>query len=153
MKFGIAKKNRSHYNELDLFRRQLSSIFDDFFDLKSTGFSDFHWAPAIDIEETKTEIKVKADLPGLNEKDLNLTLENNALTISGEKNEEKKEESKDKRYIVSERKYGSFSRSIRLPEGIHADRIKANFTNGVLQVTIPMTKQESTKKITIGVTK
>jgi len=153
MRFGIAKKNQIHGNELDLFRRELSSIFDDFFDLKSTGLTDFHWAPAVDVEETKNEINVKADIPGLSEKDLNVTLENNILTISGEKKEERKEEAKDHHYIVSERKYGSFSRSIRLPEGIKSDGITAKFKNGVLNVSIPKTEQEKTKKISINLNK
>jgi HSP20 family protein len=153
MRFGIAKKNQIHGNELDLFRRELSSIFDDFFDLKSTGLTDFHWAPAVDVEETKTEINVKADIPGLGEKDLNVTLENNVLTISGEKKEERKEEAKNHHYIVSERKYGSFSRSIRLPEGINSDEITAKFKNGVLYVSIPKTEQEKTKKISISLNK
>jgi len=153
MRFGIAKKNQIHGNELDLFRRELSSIFDDFFDLKSTGLTDFHWAPAVDVEETKNEINVKADIPGLSEKDLNVTLENNVLTISGEKKEERKEEAKDHHYIVSERKYGSFSRSIRLPEGIKSDGITAKFKNGVLNVSIPKTEQEKTKKISINLNK
>ncbi len=153
MRFGIAKKNQMHGNDLDLFRRELSSIFDDFFDLKSTGFTEFQWAPAVDVEETKNEINVKADIPGLSEKDLNVSLENNVLTISGEKKEEKKEEAKDRHYIVTERRYGSFSRSIRLPEGINSEKITAKFKNGVLHVMIPKTEQEKTKKISISVNK
>ncbi|HOO72463.1 MAG TPA: Hsp20/alpha crystallin family protein [Spirochaetota bacterium] len=153
MNFRIAKRDKTQRNDLDLFRRQISSIFDDFFDLKSTGFSDFQWSPAVDVEETKNAINVKADIPGINEKDLSVTLENDILTISGERREEKKEESKDNHYVVTERKYGSFSRSIRLPEGIHSDKIIANFKNGVLNVTIPRTKVESPKKISIEVKK
>jgi len=149
MKFGIAKRNKDSGSDMDVFRNNIANIFDDFFSLKTTGFSDLNWAPAVDVEENTNEINVKAELPGLDEKEINVHLEGDMLTISGEKKMERKEESKDKNYVISERSFGSFSRSIRLPDGVKADKIKASFKNGILEINIPRDEIEESKKIKI----
>lgn len=94
---------------------------------------------------------MKAEIPGIDEKDLQVTLENNILTIAGEKKEERNEKDRDSRWVVSERKFGSFRRSISLPEGIRSDKIKAAFRNGVLRVEIPREESAKPRKITIDV--
>jgi len=90
--------------------------------------------PAVDISETDTEVTVSADLPGLDEKDVQVTLENEVLTIRGERKYEHVE--KNKNYHRVERSYGTFHRSITLPEGINQDDVKATFSKGVLNVRI-----------------
>ena len=92
-------------------------------------------SPKLDIAETKDKYEIKAELPGMDEKDINLSLEDGLLTISGEKKSESEE--KDKGYYLKECSYGTFSRSVRLPENIADDKIEAKFKKGVLIVDMP----------------
>lgn len=96
--------------------------------------------PKLDIAELKDKYEIKAELPGMEEKDINLSLEDGMLTISGEKKAETEE--KEKGYFLKECSYGSFSRSVRLPENIADDKIAAKFKHGVLFVDVP--KKEPT---------
>lgn len=151
MKWGLAKRENKMDHGLDAFRNDILNVFDDFFTFSPTTLFESKWAPTVDITEDEKALHVKAEVPGIDEKDLNVTLENNVLTISGEKKEERKEEKKDDRYIVSERRFGSFYRSIRLPEGVKADKIEAKFKNGVLNIEIPREESAPPKKIKIDV--
>ncbi len=99
------------------------------------GFVEF--APAVDIFEEKGEIVIKSDLPGLSRDDINVKLVGNSIIISGEKKNEEKVERKD--YLMVERSYGSFSRTVNLPEGVDSEQIKASFKDGVLEVRLPKT--------------
>ena len=101
----------------------------------------------MDVSETDMEIEVTAELPGLEEKDVQINLSDNLLTIRGEKKAEK--EQKDKNYRLVERSYGSFERTLELPEGVSPDAIKANIANGVLKVTIPKPAPAQAKKIEV----
>jgi HSP20 family protein len=92
-------------------------------------------APAVDIVEREKDFLVTAELPGMAESDLDLKVVNDMLTIKGEKKEEKEEKRKD--YHLSERRYGAFERTFRLPDGVDGDKIEANFTKGVLIITLP----------------
>ena len=150
MKFGIKKREDIPGSELDTFRRSISDLFDDFFSLKPAGLFDSDWVPAVDVHEDEKGIYVKADIPGMDEKNLEVNIQNNILTIKGEKSEERRE-SNNRRALMTERRYGSFQRSIRLPEGIKADRVKAEFKNGVLNIDIPCEHAEPAKKIKITV--
>jgi len=106
-------------------------------------------APAMDLVEKDKEYEITAELPGIDEKNVEIKLSNHTLTIKGEKREEKEE--KDKDYYLSERRYGSFQRSFQVPEGVDADKIDASFTKGVLTVKLPKTAeaQKAEKKITV----
>jgi HSP20 family protein len=106
-------------------------------------------SPAVDISEKDKEYEIAAELPGLNEKDIEVKLSNGSLTIKGEKKEEKEEREKD--YYLSERRYGSFVRSFRLPQGVDANKIEATFSKGVLTVKLPKTAeaQKNEKKIDV----
>lgn len=108
-------------------------------------------APDVDIVEKDDAIEVRAELPGMDEKDIDVQLSDRMLTIRGEKKEEREEGEKESRYYLSERRYGSFERSFHLPEGIDSDKVKANFKNGVLVVNIAKSPelQEKTKKIEV----
>jgi len=150
MKLGIKKSDNVQGSELDIFRRNISDLFDDFFSLKPSGFFDSSWVPAIDVDEDNKGIYIKAEIPGIDEKNLEVNVENNILTIKGEKSEESRR-GDDKRSLIMERRYGSFQRSIRLPEGIKSDQIKAEFKNGLLTLDIPKEKMEEPKKIRINV--
>jgi len=137
MNFGLKKRDNSIGTDIDSFRGRMNSLFDDFFSMEPTGFFETAWKPAVDVEEDEKNIYIKADIPGIEEKNLNVHLERNVLSISGEKHEEKRTEASGKRQIITERSYGSFMRSIALPEGVKADGITAEFKKGVLKVTVP----------------
>ena len=103
--------------------------------------------PSTDVVENDKEIQITAELPGLEEKDVQINLADNVLTIKGEKKAEKEE--KDKNYRLVERSYGSFSRSIQLPAGVDAGTIKASISKGVLTVVIPKPAPAQAKKIEV----
>jgi HSP20 family protein len=107
------------------------------------------WAPAVDIYETENELVLKADLPDIDEKNLDIRVENNMLTIRGERQFEKKVS--EDNYLRVERAYGSFSRSFALPNTVNAEAIQADYRNGVLTVTMPKRAEAKPKQIKIGV--
>ena len=144
--------------------QQIDRLFNDFgrglwstsprgatFNIQPTWRSDFSWSslPAVDVVENEKAFEISAELPGLEKNDVEVILSENVLTINGEKKEEKEENNQG--YYVSERRYGSFTRSFRLPEGANADKIEAHFKNGVLRVTVPKNVEAQTpqKKIAI----
>ena len=107
--------------------------------------------PAVDVVERGKEFRLKAELPGMDEKDIDVELSDRMLTISGEKKEERVEGEEDGNYYHSERRYGSFKRLFTLPEGVDPDKVEASFKKGVLTVTLPKTPeaQKRTKKIKV----
>jgi HSP20 family protein len=107
------------------------------------------WAPAADIYETEHELVVKADLPEIDPKDLDIRVENNILTIRGERKFEKKV--KEDNYLRVERAYGAFSRSFALANTVNAEAIKAEYQNGVLTLTIPKREEAKPKQIKVNV--
>jgi HSP20 family protein len=107
------------------------------------------WAPAVDIYETEHELVVKADLPEVDPKELDIRVENNLLTIRGERKFEKKVN--EDNYLRVERAYGSFSRSFSLANTVNADAIKADYQNGVLTLTIPKREEAKLKQIKVNV--
>lgn len=105
------------------------------------------WAPPVDIYETKDKITLKAELPGFDEKQINLRFEDGVLTLEGERKFEK--ESGDENYHRVERSYGKFVRSFAIPAGVEGDRIAASFSNGVLTVDLPKREETKPKQIRI----
>ena len=130
-------------------QRQIDRLFDDFirgFPAISSG-GGTELLPNMDVTETDKQIEITAELPGLEEKDVQVNVADNVLTIRGEKKAEKEE--KDKAYRLVERSYGSFMRSLALPEGVNADAIKANIEKGVLKVTVPKPAPAQVKKVEV----
>jgi HSP20 family protein len=107
------------------------------------------WAPAIDMVDRKDELIVRADLPGLEQKDVEVTVEDRTLTIRGERKAEK--EAKEEDYYACERWAGVFFRSLTLPPGVDAEKVRAAFRNGVLEIHLPKTKEAKAKRIDIKV--
>jgi HSP20 family protein len=107
------------------------------------------WAPSLDVSETKQNVVVKGEVPGMDPKDIDISYADGVLTIKGEKKQEQEEN--DENYHVVERRYGSFSRSIRLPHEIQSDKIKASYKNGVLKVSLPKSEEAKKKEIRIKV--
>jgi len=108
------------------------------------------WAPAVDIYETENELVLKADLPYINEKDLDIRVENNMLTVRGERKFEQKV--KEDNYLRIERTYGAFSRSFGLPNTVNTEAIKAEYKNGVLTVELPKRAESKPKQVKVNVT-
>jgi HSP20 family protein len=111
------------------------------------GFPSRDVMPSMDLSGTDKEIEITAELPGLEEKDIQLNVADNVLTIRGEKKNEREETKKD--YHMVERSYGSFTRSVQLPDGVNPDNIKAVIAKGVLKVTVPKPAPSQSKKIDI----
>ena len=138
-------------------RGQVDRLFDSF--LEGFGRMAPHTAAAarmpmsvkVDVSESDDDISIRADLPGLEEKDIDVSVSGNVLTITGEKKAEHEEEDKGRNYHLVERSSGSFSRSFHLPETVDQDRIAARFEKGVLTLTLPKTEQakQSVKKIEV----
>jgi HSP20 family protein len=151
----IRRRQEDENTLLDL-RSQMNRLFDEFFE-QPFGLSPFFgessligdFAPRLDISETDKEITISAELPGIEPEDIDISLDRNTLTISGEK--QVQEQEKNQRYYRIERSYGSFHRSIPLPNEVDEDKIDASFKRGVLKVKMPKTKaaQEKSKRISI----
>jgi HSP20 family protein len=107
------------------------------------------WTPSIDVIETDEDIKLKADLAGMDPKDISIEVQDNVLTVSGERRFQ--EEVKEDKYYRIERRYGSFSRSIALPQAVNEDKIEAKYENGLLEVSVPKAEIAKPKRISVAV--
>ncbi len=139
---------------LSMFRREFNRLIDDFFrDFELEPFKRRlgTFSPNINVIENNNEIKISAEVPGMDEKDIEVSINKDVLTIRGEKKEER--EDKGKNYYRMERSYGSFSRSIPLPVDVDKDKAKAELKKGVLTITLPKTQEaiSETKKIPVKV--
>ncbi len=131
-------------------RNEMDRIFETFFGERFPAFKEeFTFTPAIEVSETDNEIIVKAAVPGVDKKDLNISILDNNLIIKGEVKKEKEE--KKKNYYKQEIAYGSFSRTIPLPAEVKVDEVKASMKNGVVTITIPKSEKAKAKEITINV--
>ena len=148
-----ALATRGAFHPMESFRHEMDWLFDDFFGGRSLmrfPRSMFDWdiepfsdltrrlgavTPRIDVHETDKAFTVDAELPGMDEDDIELTLSDGLLTLKGEKKEEKDEKKKD--YYLYERHYGSFKRTFRVPDSVEQDKVAANFKKGVLSITMP----------------
>ncbi len=137
--------------ELNSIQNEMNRLFNTFFEAPvGTGAAAARrWIPAMDLVETGEDFVLRADLPGLSEEDVNIELEDNVLTISGERRAEH-EERKEGYYRV-ERASGSFSRSLTLPEGIDPEKVSASFNRGVLEVRVPKPEERKPRKVAISV--
>lgn len=152
----FGKKNvavrRDEENPFAMMQSEMNRIFDSF--TRSLGVDTFPavysaFTPRLDVTEDAKAFTVTAELPGMSDKEIDLSIAGDTLTIRGEKKEEKEEQGKN--YFYSERTYGSFSRSIPLPRQIEADKVAASFKKGVLTITLPKTAaaMEKLKKISV----
>ena len=136
------------FNHPHSFDRMLDNFFrGGIQDDGSFGIS--HWTPAVDVAELENEYLVKVELPGVEKDDVKITMENNILTIRGEKKEAK--DLKEENYHRAERSYGSFQRSFKLPTSVKSDKIEAIYTNGILSVTLPKAEEAKPKQIEVQV--
>jgi HSP20 family protein len=145
------------FRDLVSIQDRMNRIFDDAFrgTSRTAGEDDWAlggaWAPAVDIFEKDGSIVLKAELPGVDPKDVDVRVENNVLTLRGERKFES--EAKREQYHRVERAYGSFSRSFTLPNVVDTEHIKAEYKDGVLRVNLPQKEEAKPKQISIAVTK
>ena len=127
------------------FAREVNRLFDAFFGAGDTAGR--RWVPPMDLVEAEDHFVLKADLPGLAEEDVSIEIQDNTLTISGERKAE--HESHEKGWYRVERSFGRFSRSLTLPEGVDADAVTAEFDHGVLEVRIPKPEERKPRRVEI----
>jgi HSP20 family protein len=137
--------------ELGTAQNDVSRFLNSFFDTPTVAGRGAlrRWVPATDLVETETDFVLRADLPGLSESEVNIEFDDNVLTISGERKSE--HEDRKTGYYRVERSFGSFRRTLTLPEGVDAESIRATFNNGVLEVTVPKPAQRAPRKVQISV--
>jgi HSP20 family protein len=136
------------FRGLNTLNEQFNRLLTDSF-VPSGETAMANWSPAVDIYETEGELVVKADLPDVNEKDIDIRIENNTLTITGERKFEQKV-NKDN-YLRVERAYGTFSRSFSLPNTVNTEAVQADYHNGLLTVHLPKREESKPKQIKVGV--
>jgi HSP20 family protein len=136
------------FSELSSLRREMEDLLKRFWGEAAfpRPFKE-EWLPAVDITETEDKVVVKAEMPGLDAKDVDVSISADVLTIKGEKRKE--EEEKGEHHHCIERCYGSFQRSFRLPHNVKTDQIEASFDKGVLKITLPKAEEAKKKEIKI----
>lgn len=146
------QKKKSSLDPFSFFREEMNRLFDDSFGARAGWMQGMEKAlsPSLDIKETDKSYRVVAEIPGVSEKDVELEVSNRVLSIRGEKREDK-EEKGDKGYHVMERRYGSFLRSVSLPEDVDESKIEAQVADGLLTVTLPKKKDANSEKKKIAI--
>ena len=140
------------FRDMITLRDRMDRLFEDSLSRFRGGEEDMThstWSPAVDIYETTENIIIKAEIPGVNKKDISVEVKNDSLYLKGERKFEK--ELKEENYHRMERSYGSFSRVFSLPTSVEQDKIKAKFKHGVLQISIPKLEEEADKSVNIDV--
>jgi len=137
----------SPWRELDEVSNRLARLFNDSSLRRSEGTL---WSPPVAVSETADELIFTAELPGLTEEEVTIELENDVLTVSGEKTEERTEGDEERNYHLWERSYGSFRRSFSLPRAVNGADARAHFDKGVLEIRLPKTPEAKGRKIEIS---
>jgi HSP20 family protein len=150
----LRTRSVSPWQHLDEMNNRLARIFNDHpmgTSLLSGSSEAGDWVPAVNVEETRDEIILSAELPGMNRESVDLEIENNVLTLSGSKEMTREDKSSDdRRYHMWERRWGSFQRSFTLPRTVRAEEISATFTDGVLEIRMPKVPEAKGRKIEIS---
>jgi HSP20 family protein len=162
---GTKSPAATEFRPILTLRREIDRLFDDWgsswrlpsprglFDVEPFWRGEISWGkvPAVDVADTEKAYEITAELPGIDEKNVEVKFSNGVLTIKGEKKEEKEEKKKD--YHLSERRYGSFRRSFTVPDGVEAEKIEATFKDGLLTVSLPKTPEAQKKEKQIAIKK
>lgn len=144
--------------DLSRWEREMDRMMDDFFTRRVRPWWPERWlispdsevvTPVVDVYEEKDDIVVKAELPGMDKNDIEVAISDSELTLKGEKKKEEKVE--EKGYYRCERSYGAFTRSVQLPKEVKAEKIKASFKNGILEVRLPKSEEAKAREIKIKV--
>lgn len=137
------------FREVSRLRSEMDRLWDEYFGPGRRALRPLEeeWLPAVDVSETADKITVKAEIPGMEAKDIEISMVGDTLTIKGEKKAEREE--KDENYHLVERSYGSFSRAMKLPAVVDSDKVEATYKNGVLTVVLPKKEEVKPKAIEI----
>lgn len=138
----------SPFRDLMNMQREIGRLFDNFV-TEGDDFASAMWAPRVDVMEDKDSYVIRAELPGVSRNDVKITLQENVLTIKGEKKQEKEE--KDTDFHRVERSYGSFERSFTLPMSVRSEKIDASYKDGILSITLPKAEEAKPKEIEVKV--
>jgi HSP20 family protein len=138
------------WNPLADFRREMDSLFDDFLSPanRTARNADYSWVPACDVAEEEGHYMLSLEMPGVPKDDIKIEVADNTVTVSGERRS--KEERKERGAWYGERRYGKFQRSFTLPAGIDADKIEANYQDGILHLMVPKAESAKPRQIKIG---
>ncbi|HUG36110.1 MAG TPA: Hsp20 family protein [Candidatus Limnocylindrales bacterium] len=147
IKYPFRNPTYAPWRELDEVSNRLARLFDDASLRRTNGGM---WTPPVTVAETPDHLVFTAELPGLSEEQVAIELENDVLTISGEKSEERTEGDEERNYHLWERSYGSFRRSFSLPRAVSADQATARFDKGVLEIRLPKAPEAKGRKIEIS---
>jgi len=128
-------------------QREVDSIFDQFFGRESDGDTSTVWAPRTDLSETDDAFRIRLDVPGMTKDDIAINLQNNTLTVSGERSSERQEDGEE--YVRMERAFGNFHRTFTLPDAVDLDRVEATYDEGVLTINVPKTEKSTRRQIEI----
>jgi HSP20 family protein len=138
------------FEDLDEFQKEMNRLFNvTLHHPGKKGNGGALWAPAVDIIDEKDHLRVRVDLPGMKKEEIEVSVNNDTLTITGEKKEEK--EIKERDYVRSERYYGAFHRSFTLPAGVDPQKVNAGYKDGVLEITLPKREDAKPKQIKVDI--
>jgi len=138
---------KSQLGELDRMRREMDRLWDNITRDHHPSTSEYDWVPSLDLSDRGDTLVAELEVPGMDPKDLDISVTGDVLTISGEKKREREE--KEQNYHLVERSYGKFSRSVRLPSTVDPDRVEASYKDGILTITLDKTEQAKIKKIEV----
>jgi HSP20 family protein len=144
--------NTHPFKDIEKVRSEMDRLVDTFlFGVPQRGdfWEGAEWLPAVDVAETKNEVVVNVEIPGMNPKEFDISLKERTLTVKGEKKQEIVEE--EENYHLTERRYGTFARSILLPKEVESDKIHASYKDGILKITLPKSEEAKKEKIKIKV--
>ena len=144
--------NTNPFKDIEKARSEMDRLLDTFLfgrPQKGDIWEEIEWLPAIDVAETKNEIVVNVEIPGMDPKEFDISVSEGTLMIKGEKKQEKEE--KEENYHLTERRYGTFTRSILLPQEVESDKIRASYKDGILKITLPKSEEAKKNEIKIKV--
>jgi HSP20 family protein len=143
----------SPFREMERFRREIDELFDRFMGdgalAPRLGTSTTSWMPAIESFTEDGKLVIRADLPGIDPRDVEVTVEGNRLTLRGSRKASREQQERD--YAYREVSYGSFERAVELPEGVKGDEVKATYKNGVLELTVPIPRELAARKVPVQI--
>jgi len=140
------------FRDLEVIQNEMNRLFDSSLMAwrdRGTGLLEGAWSPAVDIYDSKDNIMVKADIPGMKKEEIDVSVQDDTLVIKGEKKQEK--EVKEKDFVRTERFYGTFNRSIRLPAEVDSTKVSATYKNGVLEIILPKKEEAKQKQLKIEI--
>jgi HSP20 family protein len=137
------------FDDLASLRESMDKLFDELFTRRPRGQAEVAWAPAVEVFETDNDVMVRAELPGIDPKNVEITVTQDTLTLKGEAKADR--EDKARNYYRRELRYGSFLRSIQLPSDVKGDQATASYKNGILEIRVPKSERAKPKSVKVEV--